>query len=236
MRLLRYLRLNGGKGEVLYISNYELHTGYLQKVVKDREGRERVLHGSGRPHGWHIHGVINRRINLKSWYIRYNLEKCGFGRVDVRPVTTKGISDYLTKHALKAYRGLSRKEREKYSGRRLRLVNASRGLPALNDYQWQSDFLTKKRRMIYEYFMDKRNDGNKAYNALMVSRRCDISIMLGYSHYWQWLRALESMQFLCSSKVLAQCCYSTQVFENQHAENQSCDDGDETTTANVQTI
>lgn len=101
-----------------YIMNYEIHP---------------------RGHGWHIHAVFTQYIPLKKYLPR--IRSFGFGRVDVRRVTSKGVSDYLTKHALKAYRGVSKVSSE-LLGRsvRLRLVNTSRGLPVLSDYHWRSAY------------------------------------------------------------------------------------------------
>ena len=93
------------------------------------------LHPKG--HGWHIHSVWNRYIPLSVVLDKFH--EFGFGRVDIRRVTSKGVSDYLTKHALKAYRGVSAAELKRNPSFRLRLVNASRGLPVLSDYKWQSD-------------------------------------------------------------------------------------------------
>lgn len=134
--LMRYLRKNGQK-EVQYVMNYELHPGYLQKIVRDSRTVDRVIHSDGLPHGWHIHGVVSCFVPVAVF--RRLAENAGFGRVNLKRVTSGGIAEYLTKHALKAYRGLTRRERETYRGMRLRLVNASRGLPALDDYAYKSD-------------------------------------------------------------------------------------------------
>lgn len=103
------------------------------------------IHPKG--HGWHVHSIWNRYIPLTLGYVRDQIKAFGFGRVDVRRVTSKGISEYLTKHALKAYRGVSRKEMEKHPSFRLRLVNASRGLPVLSDYAWKSDDKERVRHL-----------------------------------------------------------------------------------------
>lgn len=96
---------------VEYVMNYELHP---------------------RGHGWHIHSVWNRFIPLKE-FLPY-ARRCGFGRVDVRRVQSVDIADYLVKHCLKAYRG---KVKHDLRVQRLRLVNQSRGLPSLSDYDWK---------------------------------------------------------------------------------------------------
>lgn len=137
---LRLLRKRGIE-HVEYVMNYELHPGYLNKIVKDRRVVERVIRSDGRPHGWHIHGVISCRVPLADF--RRLAQAALFGRVNVKRVTSKGISDYLVKHALKAYRGLTKRERDTYRGMRLRLVNASRGLPALDDYAYRSELRTR---------------------------------------------------------------------------------------------
>lgn len=69
-----------------YIMNYELHPN---------------------GHGWHIHSVWNAYIPLKTHY--HKLKDFGFGRVDVQLVNSLGVAEYLSKHALKAYRGVSKK-------------------------------------------------------------------------------------------------------------------------------
>lgn len=115
-RLLRHdLVRRLGRG-VKYVMNYEIHP---------------------KGHGWHIHGVFDRFVSLRRFLPL--IRKYGFGRVDFRRVTSVGVADYLTKHCLKAYRGV--KKCCSLSGRRLRLVNTSRGLPRLNDYYYTSDWL-----------------------------------------------------------------------------------------------
>ena len=111
---------------VKYVMNFEIHP---------------------RGHGWHVHSIWNRFIPLNRTYVLDQIKAFGFGRVDVRRVTTKGISEYLTKHALKAYHGVSRKEMERNPSFRLRLVNASRGLPVLSDYAWRSDEKDRVRHL-----------------------------------------------------------------------------------------
>lgn len=103
-----------------YVMNYEIHP---------------------RGHGWHIHGVFDRFVPLRKFLPL--IRRYGFGRVDFRKVGTVGVANYLTKHCLKAYRGVRSKCAR--SGKRLRLVNTSRGLPRLCDYQYQSDWLARFR-------------------------------------------------------------------------------------------
>lgn len=113
---------------VKYVMNYEIHP---------------------KGHGWHIHGVFTCYIPLTKYLIK--IQSYGFGRVGVEKVTSKGVADYLTKHALKAYRGVSLHNRE-LLGRsiRLRLVNTSRGLPRLSDYKWHSLY-NDRFKSIFDY-------------------------------------------------------------------------------------
>lgn len=101
-------------GDAKYVMNYEIHP---------------------KGHGWHIHSVWNRYIPLRRFLPK--IRSFGFGRVNVEKVTSIGVADYLSKHCLKAYRGISRRS---VTVSRLRLVNTSRGLPRLSDYVWFSDF------------------------------------------------------------------------------------------------
>lgn len=107
---------------VRYVMNYEIHP---------------------QGHGWHIHGVFDRFIPLRRFLPL--IQSFGFGRVDFRRVGSVGVANYLTKHCLKAYRGIKRSCA--VSGRRLRLVNTSRGLPKLDDYSYSSDWLSRFRRV-----------------------------------------------------------------------------------------
>lgn len=107
-------------GNPHYVMNYEVHP---------------------QGHGWHIHAVFNRFIPLRE--LLPKIRAYGFGRVDVRPVNNHFVANYLTKHCLKAYRGLSKRLRNAQQIHRLRLVNASRGLPVLSDYRQVSDFRSK---------------------------------------------------------------------------------------------
>lgn len=118
-RLLRH-DLVRRLGSVKYVMNYEIHP---------------------KGHGWHIHGVFDRFVSLRRFLPL--IRKYGFGRVDFRRVTSVCVAEYLTKHCLKAYRGV--RKGCSLSGRRLRLVNTSRGLPRLNDYYYTSDWLSSFR-------------------------------------------------------------------------------------------
>lgn len=194
--LLRSLRTQYGKGRsVLYVMNYEKHPGYLQKVVYHPKCGEIVIRSDGISHGWHIHGVINCFVSLEKFLPLVHC--CGFGRTDVRRVTSKGIATYLTKHALKAYTGLSRKEREKYKGQRMRLVNASRGLPALNEYSYTSSLLTameplkleqRESEMALRPFPNlHRPDYRK------IRQRAEVCALLGFTHIFQLVRFLDRL-------------------------------------------
>lgn len=194
--LLRSLRTQYGKGrKVLYVMNYEKHPGYLQKVVRHPQCVEIVKRSDGNSHGWHIHGVINCFVPLDRFLPL--VRACGFGRTDVRRVTSKGIATYLTKHALKAYAGLSRKEREKYKGQRMRLVNASRGLPTLDEYSYRSPLLTAMEPIKLEERqhemaliplpLHRRPDYRK------IRQRAEVCALLGFSHVFQLVRLIERL-------------------------------------------
>lgn len=159
-----------------YVMNFERHPGYLQKVVNKDTFEECVIRSDGIPHGWHIHGVMSCPIDLRRylWTIRYY----GFGRVDVRKVTTEGVAEYLTKHALKAYRGISKRERAKCGVERVRLVCTSRGLPALHDYKAQSAHLELVRYLMRLQVAEVKRRGDKISNAIGIWKRCDCAAML----------------------------------------------------------
>lgn len=130
-----------GKG-AKYVMNYEIHPG---------------------GHGWHIHSVWNRYIDLRKHLDK--IRSFGFGRVDIRRVDSKGVADYLTKHALKAYSGVSRVLRSRGKASRLRLVNTSRGLPTLDSYTWESDLITKTRHLF-----NLTNDGG-VFSTILAPER-----------------------------------------------------------------
>ena len=123
--LRHYLVEREGDG-FKYVMNYELHP---------------------RGHGWHIHGVFNRYINLRGEGL-FQLRRYGFRMISVEKVTSLGVSQYLTKHCLKAYRGVRQKMREGDFSKRLRLVNTSRGLPKLSDYHWQSVYCERIKALL----------------------------------------------------------------------------------------
>lgn len=125
-RNLRHDLARRGEVGFKYVMNYELHP---------------------KGHGWHIHAVFNRYVNLRGFGLQ-NIQRFGFGRVNVKKVTSLGVSLYLSKHCLKAYRGVRESLQKGESTRRLRLVNTSRGLPRLSDYSWQSDYLSKVRAFL----------------------------------------------------------------------------------------
>lgn len=191
--LMRALRRIYGKGfKIHYVMNFEAHTGYLQKLVKDPRTVERVLRSDGQSHGWHIHGVLNCYLSLDRFLPL--IKSFGFGRVDVRRVTSRGVSDYLTKHALKAYSGLSEREKKIYAGARRRLVNTSRGLPSLNDYAYHSDLIEQTRPIMSEAREAEHvRDGEvlhfKDYRRLY--QRSQVCALLGLRHSWQLIRVFE---------------------------------------------
>lgn len=197
--LLRSLRTKLPKGaKIQYVMNFEAHPGYLQKVVAKDTFEERIIRGDGNSHGWHIHGVINAFVSIKEY--RPLLDSCGFGRCDFRRVTSAGVSDYLTKHALKAYRGLSKKERGKYPSSRLRLVNASRGLPALDSYVWHSPHWDGVRLMFKEWQFVKEEKGKVFSPSLKFGEiktallRCECLRLMGYRHLWDWQKLVNSFK------------------------------------------
>lgn len=189
--LIRDLRKHN-KHEPLFVMNYERHPGYLQKLVKDDNTVEKVIRSDGRPHGWHIHGVINCRIPLRRY--RAMLNRSGFGRVDVRRVNTMGVADYLTKHALKAYRGLSRLARARMECQRMRLVNVSRGLPALSEYVWRSDEIDRTRAVFRELVKDHKDDYGKIINPLKHWRIASVISLLRLSSIGDFQRLLEKLE------------------------------------------
>lgn len=128
-------------------------------------------------HGWHIHSVWNHYVPLTS--IFSDLRRFGFGRVDVRRVNSTGVAEYLTKHALKAYRGVSARMREDMEKSRLRLVNQSRGLPRLSDYAWIS---TEKSEL---------RDCLKSCSRQLDFRRASLLASIGTSFGFGGLAALD---------------------------------------------
>lgn len=147
-RSLRHylVELYGKKAK--YVMNYELHP---------------------MGHGWHIHAVWNRFIPL--WGSRLSkIQSFGFGRVNVKKVTSHCVSLYLTKHCLKAYRGVKTQLKTE-GGKRLRLVNSSRGLPVLSDYRWSSPDLEAMRKLM------RTDQFKKLTKHLPFSRRCWVAEM-----------------------------------------------------------
>lgn len=177
----------------LYVMNYELHPGYLQKEVRERDGSLFLRRSDGHSHGWHIHGVMNCFVPLKE--LLKKIQSFGFGRVDVRMVNSKGISDYLTKHALKAYRGLTAKERREYGNMRLRLVNTSRGLPSLSWYRFESPHLDNQRNMLDEW-RSEFDERVKIPFAAMRQQflRSEVLCLAGFTHLWEWFSFFEKIQ------------------------------------------
>lgn len=111
---------------------------YLVEKYRDKNLRYVMnfeLHPKG--HGWHIHTVFSDYIQLRRGGLD-RLRSFGFGMIKVKKVNSYGVAQYLAKHCLKAYRGVQ--QAQKGAGKRLRLVNTSRGLPRLSDYKWQSRY------------------------------------------------------------------------------------------------
>lgn len=171
-----------------YVMNYELHPGYLIKVVSGPNGGERVLHGTGQSHGWHIHAVVGGDITDT----RHLLDKANFGRCDFRSVTSSGVMDYLTKHALKAYRGLTRKERERYRGMRVRLVSTSRGLPRLSDYNWESKLIRRTKALRDQWHKEMEETGGR-YDYRRLHQYAEICALMGYDTVYQLRCMMEEL-------------------------------------------
>lgn len=138
-------------GKPSYIMNYEIHP---------------------KGHGWHIHAVFTCYIDLKK-HLR-KIRSFGFGRVDVRMVTTRFVSEYLTKHALKLYRGVKKYQRTKDFAR-MRLMNQSRGLPCLSDYSYYSDYL-KSFREVAKFIKPK-------FIGCKMKFFCELPYYFGFSTY-----------------------------------------------------
>lgn len=101
------------------------------------------LHPKG--HGWHVHAVFNHFLNLRNGGLA-SMRRYGFCIIRAEKVNSLGVAQYLSKHCLKAYRGV--KLAQKGRGQRLRLVNCSRGLPRLSDYHWESSYQDRVRRFL----------------------------------------------------------------------------------------
>lgn len=143
------------------------------------------LHPKG--HGWHIHSVWNNFIPLSAVLDKF--KGFGFGRVDIRRVNSRGVADYLTKHALKAYRGVSSAEIRRNPSFRLRLVNASRGLPVLSDYAWQSELKDDVRSRFDKY---RRGHDVKSFRALYSALEvCALLRLSSVSELYSMIRRLR---------------------------------------------
>lgn len=164
--------------KVRYVMNFELHP---------------------KGHGWHIHAVFSRYIDLS---VRLpQIQAFGFGRVNVKPVRTKGVSEYLTKHCLKAYRGIVQKEvRENPELKRIRLVNTSRGLPTLDSYAVHSPTLDKTRRLFASCRYLDETFRRMRFQELW--RLCELSVVSGDVSVGQVLRvALDPLGALVGPSV-----------------------------------
>jgi hypothetical protein len=168
---------NDGYGRPAYVMNYEMHPGVLLKVKKDGS----VYRGTGLSHGWHIHGVFDRFVPLCKYFP--DIRSHGFSRVDFRVVNSRGVSWYLTKHALKAYRGVSSSKGDCV---RLRLVNTSRGLPRLSDYNVVSEFRDGVKALLSRF---PETGFYKTWGFVRRFRACQVAYMMGVReradlHYW----------------------------------------------------
>ena len=164
-RVIRHFLCEKYRG-VKYVMNFELHP---------------------KGHGWHIHSVWNRFIPLKEVLPKFRAE--GFGRVDIQRIWSKGVSDYLTKHALKAYRGVSSAEIRRNPSFRLRLVNASRGLPVLSDYAWRSELKDDVRSRFDKY---RRGHDVKSFRALYSALEvCALLRLSSVSELYSMIRRLR---------------------------------------------
>ena len=69
------------------------------------------LHPGG--HGWHVHSVFSAFIPIRLFLGK--IRSFGFGRVDVRNVDSRGVSEYLYKARLESlsWRSLDFEAREK---------------------------------------------------------------------------------------------------------------------------
>lgn len=150
-----------------YLVQYMIrHNSHKPKYVMNYE-----LHPKG--HGWHIHSVWDCYIDLKKHLDRIHLS--GFGRVDVRVVQSYGIASYLSKHCLKAYRGLKSKD---LTIDRLRLINCSRGLPRLSDYRVLDSFtarvsLFRKSALKFGYLQFTKLPFHLQW------RVCEVAVLMG---------------------------------------------------------
>lgn len=159
--LLRELRRRSG-GAVHYIMNYEVHPG---------------------GHGWHIHAVFSSYIDLRKYLCV--IRSFGFGRVNVKRVDSAGVSEYLTKHALKAY---ARRCKSECNVTRSRLVNTSRGLPTLSDYH----YLSETRNKTKENLMILKGYGFRPWKRL-VFQCAEISALLSLSSDRQLLSLYNAL-------------------------------------------
>lgn len=144
------------------------------------------IHPKG--HGWHIHSVWNRYIPLKVVFDK--LRWYGFGRVDISKVRRRGVADYLTKHALKAYRGVSAAELKRNPSFRLRLVNASRGLPVLSDYKWQSDLKEDVKELLSAF----RASGGRIKSFKALHSSLEVCALLRLSSVYELNRFVRRLR------------------------------------------
>lgn len=164
-------------GGARYVMNYEIHP---------------------KGHGWHIHGVFDRFVPLDRFLPL--IHRHGFGRVDFRRVGSVGVANYLTKHCLKAYRGV--KMSCASSGSRLRLVNTSRGLPRLQDYCYKSEYLDRLRMIGRDVFCHVR--ASRSFRPVMFW--ASLAADLGFSNFDQARSfVIEKFYGACVGKKLDDC-------------------------------
>jgi hypothetical protein len=195
--LLREIRKNASH-KIEYVMNFERHNPYLLKVANKDTDTEFILHSDGHCHGWHIHGVINSFVPMDKFLPL--IHSHGFGRTDVRWVNSSGVAHYLTKHALKAYRGLSRRDRAKYGDGRYRLVNTSRGLPPLTSYRYESEHLRQIHKRMIEARsteIEMREHGitpDKRPDYRIIRVYSELSYLLGLRTNYQALEYISNLQ------------------------------------------
>ena len=169
--LRHYLAEREGEG-FKYVMNYELHP---------------------RGHGWHIHSVFNRYINLRGGGLA-QLRRYGFGMIRSEKVDSLGVSMYLSQHCLKAYRGV-RDKLHFDDCKRLRLVSTSRGLPKLSDYKWSSAYLSAVRSRLAVVSDAKEF---RSLSWLAKYRISEVSALTGDNVFKVWARMSETRsRLLC---------------------------------------
>lgn len=95
---------------------------YIQVFEKHKKG-----------HGWHIHCIINKYLNVHE--LRAVLESCGFGRFEIDHASggLERLRDYLGKYVAKSLRFRDQADKG------VRMTNLSRGLTRLKDIEVYDD-------------------------------------------------------------------------------------------------